>query len=43
MSEEYEKLFTKFYGDFFKFKNGKKSNLRCPGCQHEKRFIFNKD
>ena len=41
MSEEYEKLFTKFYSDFFKFKNGKQSNLRCPGCQHNKRFIFN--
>lgn len=41
MSEEYEKLFTKFYSDFFKFKNGKQSNLKCPGCQHNKRFIFN--
>ncbi len=41
MSEEYEKLFTKFYSDFFKFKNGKQSNLKCPGCQYNKRFIFN--
>jgi len=40
---EYEKLFTKFYSDFFKFKSGKKSQLRCPGCQSEKRFIVNDD
>lgn len=40
---EYEKLFTKFYSDFFKFKSGKKSQLRCPGCQSEKRFIINDD
>ena len=39
--EEYEKLFTKFYSDFFKFKSGKKSHLRCSGCQSEKRFIIN--
>lgn len=41
--EEYEKLFTKFYSDFFKFKSGKKSQLRCPGCQSNKRFIINAD
>jgi hypothetical protein len=41
--EEYEKLFTKFYSDFFKFKSGKKSQLRCPGCQSEKRFIIDDD
>jgi len=41
--EEYEKLFTKFYSDFFKFKSGKKSHLRCSGCQSEKRFIINDD
>jgi len=41
--EEYEKLFTKFYSDFFKFKSGKKTHLRCPGCQSEKRFIINDD
>ena len=41
--KEYEKLFTKFYSDFFKFKSGKQSNLRCPGCQSEKRFIINDD
>ena len=40
---EYEKLFTKFYSDFFKFKSGKKSQLRCPGCQSNKRFIINDD
>lgn len=40
---EYEKLFTKFYSDYFKFKSGKKSHLRCPGCQSEKRFIFSDD
>lgn len=40
MSEEYNKLFTKFYSDYFKFKSGKKSHLKCPGCQSEKRFIF---
>ena len=43
MSEEYEKLFTKFYSDLFKFQSGKKSNLRCPDCQSEKRFIINND
>ena len=37
---EYEKLFAKFYSDFFKFKSGKKSQLRCPGCDSKKRFIF---
>ena len=41
--EEYEKIFTKFYSDFFKFKSGKKSHLRCSGCQSEKRFIINDD
>lgn len=40
---EYEKLFTKFYSDYFKFRSGKKSQLRCPGCQSEKRFIFSDD
>jgi len=41
--KEYEKLFTKFYSDFFKFKSGKQSNLRCPGCRSEKRFIIDDD
>ena len=41
--KEYEKLFTKFYSDFFKFKSGKQSQLRCPGCQSEKRFIIDDD
>jgi len=41
--EEYEKLFTKFYSDFFKFKSGKKSHLRCSGCDSKKRFIINDD
>ena len=40
---EYEKLFTKFYSDFFKFKSGKKTHLRCPRCQSEKRFIIDDD
>jgi len=40
---EYEKLFTKFYNDFFKFKSGKKSQLKCPGCDSNKRFIINDD
>ena len=40
---EYEKLFTKFYSDFFKFKSGKKSQLKCPGCDSNKRFIINDD
>ena len=40
---DYEKLFTKFYSDFFKFKSGKKTHLRCPGCQSNKRFIINDD
>ncbi len=40
---EYEKLFTKFYSDLFKFKNGKNSQLKCPGCQSDKRFIVNND
>ena len=43
MSEDYEKLFTRFYNDFYKFKSGKKSHLRCPNCQSEKRFIINDD
>ena len=41
--KEYEKLFTKFYSDFFKFKSGKKTHLRCLGCQSNKRFIINDD
>tara|TARA_B000000532_G_scaffold68087_1_gene53992 strand:+ start:1232 stop:2935 length:1704 start_codon:yes stop_codon:yes gene_type:complete len=40
---EYNKLFTKFYSDFFKFKSGKKSHLKCPGCDSNKRFIINDD
>jgi len=40
---EYEKLFSKFYGDLFKYQSGKKTHLRCPGCQSEKRFIINED
>ena len=40
---DYEKLFTKFYSDFFKFKSGKKTHLRCPGCQSNKRFIIDDD
>ena len=40
---EYEKLFTKFYSDLFKFKNGKNSQLKCLGCQSDKRFIVNND
>jgi hypothetical protein len=44
MSEdEYDKLFTKFYSDLFKFQSGKKSNLRCAGCSSEKRFIIDDD
>ena len=41
--EEYDKLFTKFYSDLFKFQSGKKSNLKCPGCSSEKRFIIDND
>ena len=41
--EEYEKLFTKFYSEFFKFKSGKKTHLRCSGCQSENIFIVNDD
>lgn len=40
---EYNKLFTKFYSDFFKFKSGKKSHLKCPDCDSNKRFIINDD
>jgi hypothetical protein len=44
MSEdEYDKLFTKFYSDLFKFQSGKKSNLRCAGCSSEKIFIIDDD
>ena len=41
--EEYDKLFTKFYSDLFKFQSGKKSNLNCRGCSSEKRFIIDND
>jgi len=41
--KEYEKYFTKFYSDLFKFKNGTKSSLRCPGCETNKRFIIDHD
>ena len=41
--KEYEKLFTKFYGDLFKFQSGKKTNLKCPGCDSKKRFIIDND
>jgi hypothetical protein len=40
---DYNKLFSKFYGDLFKFQGGKKTHLRCPGCQNNKRFIIDDD
>jgi len=43
LETEYEKLFTKFYSDLFKFQNGKKTNLRCSGCDSKKRFIIDND
>lgn len=43
LSNEYDILFRKFYGDLFKFQTGKKNALKCPGCETEKRFIINKD
>ena len=43
LETEYKKLFTKFYSDLFKFQNGKKTNLRCSGCDSKKRFIIDND
>ena len=41
--EDYEKQFSKFYSELFKFQSGKKSSLRCPGCESKKRFIIDND
>jgi len=41
--EDYEKQFSKFYSELFKFQSGKKSSLRCPGCETKKRFIIDND
>ena len=41
--EDYEKQFSKFYSELFKFQSGKKSSLRCPGCESKKRFIIDDD
>jgi len=41
--EDYELYFKKFYTELFKFQNGKKSSLRCPGCESKKRFIIDND
>jgi len=43
MSDEYDMLFRKFYGEFFKYQTGKKNALFCKGCKQEKRFIINDD
>lgn len=43
ISDEYDILFRKFYGDLFKFQTGKKNALYCKGCKQEKRFIINDD
>ena len=41
MSEkEYDKYFTKFYGDLFKFRNGSKNNLTCKGCKQKKDLLL---
>ena len=41
--ENYEKQFSKFYSELFKFQSGKKSSLKCPGCESKKRFIIDND
>lgn len=41
--DDYDLYFNKFYTELFKFQNGKKSSLRCPGCESKKRFIVDKD
>ena len=41
--EDYEKQFSKFYSELFKFQSGKKSSLRCTGCESKKRFIIDDD
>jgi len=43
ISNEYDILFRKFYGDLFKFQTGKKNALHCKGCNSKKRFIINED
>ena len=41
--DEYDIYFKKFYSELFKFQSGKKSSLRCPGCESKKRFIIDDD
>ena len=41
--EEYNKYFKNFYSELFKFQSGKKSSLRCQGCESKKRFIIDDD
>ena len=43
MSDEYDILFKKFYGELFKYQTGKKNALFCKGCKEKKRFIINDD
>jgi len=43
VSNEYDILFRKFYGDLFKFQTGKKNAMKCKGCESKKRFIINDD
>ena len=41
--DNYDIYFKKFYTELFKFQNGKKSSLKCAGCEGKKRFIINDD
>ena len=39
--KEYEGYFEKFQDEFIRFKTGKKTYEKCPGCSEKKRFSIN--
>jgi len=43
LSTEYDKYFSNFYREFYKYQSGSKKHLTCDGCSTKKRFIMNEN
>ena len=43
LSIEYDKYFSNFYREFYKYQSGSKKHLKCDGCSTKKRFILNEN
>jgi len=40
---EYDKYFSNFYREFYKYQSGSKKHLKCNECSTKKRFILNEN